>query len=84
MIKQRISMKRNVILLFACLFSLVINAQVEVVEYDNNEWARKENREEIARIYYGEVDEAISNMQEKKEEPGLKHDPELLYSLSLA
>ncbi len=77
-------MKRYLFLFLNCFVCLVLSAQVEVVEYDNNEWARKENREEIARIYYGQVDEAISNIQEKKSKPGLKHDPELLFSLSLA
>jgi len=77
-------MKQFFIFLLGCILPMVINAQVEVVEYDNNEWARKENREEIARIYYGQVDEAIANMQEKEKESVLKHDPELLFSLSLA
>ncbi|MFW6370524.1 MAG: alkaline phosphatase D family protein [Bacteroidota bacterium] len=70
---------------FVCyFFSFVLNAQVEIVEYDQVEWTRKENREEIARIYYGEVDEAISNMKEQMKEPGKENDPELLFGLSLA
>ena len=55
----------------------------ERVSYDWDEWHRKENREEIARIYYGEVDKAIENMQSRlASEP--QTDPELLFGLSLA
>lgn len=77
-------MKRNLTFLVGCFFSFVLIAQEGVVEYDREEWARKENRQEIARIYYGEVDEAISNMKDQMKEPGKENDPELLFGLSLA
>jgi alkaline phosphatase D len=55
----------------------------EVVSYDSQEWHRKENREEIARIYYGEVDQAIENMKTRLASQTEK-DPELMFGLSLA
>lgn len=80
--------KRTPVFLPALLISCIIlqstttQAQERVL-YDRDEWHRKENREEIARIYYGEVDKAIENMQSRlASEP--KKDPELFFGLSLA
>jgi len=70
------------LLIIALWIAMPICAQ-EVVSYDNAEWHRKENREEIARIYYGEVDQAIANMQNRLAAQ-TETDPELLFGLSLA
>lgn len=69
-------------LLILLIYSIKLHSQ-EVVSYDRNEWHRKENREEIARIYYGEVDKAIENMMARLAGQDEK-DPELLFGLSLA
>lgn len=54
----------------------------EVVSYDKKEWQRKQNREEYARIFSGEVDKAIENMEKfLAQNP---NDAEVLYGLSVA
>lgn len=71
-------------LFFTFLLSMpfILHSQ-EVVSYDSDEWHRKENRQEIARIYSGEVDAAINNMKTLLADQAEK-DPELLFGLSLA
>ncbi len=64
------------------LTNVAIHAQ-EIVSYDGAEWQRKENREEIARIFYGEVDLAIENMKARLADQ-LDKDPELFFGLALA
>lgn len=54
----------------------------EVVSYDSKEWNRKQNRDEFARIFSGEVDKAIDRMDKFLLEN--KNDTEVLYGLSVA
>lgn len=54
----------------------------EVVSYDTKEWKRKQNREEYARIFSGDVDKAIKNMAQFLQKN--KNDAEVLYGLSVA
>jgi alkaline phosphatase D len=73
----------NILLFLAFAILPFYGFTQEVVSYDSQEWHRKENREEIARIYYGEVDQAIENMKSRLAAQTEK-DPELLFGLSLA
>ena len=72
----------SLLIIFILLTNVVIHAQ-EVVSYDGAEWNRKENREEVARIFYGEVDLAIENMKTRLADQ-LDKDPELFFGLALA
>jgi hypothetical protein len=73
----------NILLFLAFAILPFYGFTQEVVSYDSQEWQRKENREEIARIYYGEVNQAIENMKSRLAAQTEK-DPELLFGLSLA
>jgi alkaline phosphatase D len=54
----------------------------EVVTFDRKTWSHKQNREEYARIFSGEPDKAIANMNTYlKEHPD---NMEVLYGLSVA
>ena len=72
----------SVLLILVLFINTVIHAQ-EIVSYDGAEWQRKENREEVARIFYGEVDLAIENMKARLADQ-LDKDPELFFGLALA
>jgi alkaline phosphatase D len=72
----------SLLFVFILLINTAIYAQ-ENVSYDGAEWHRKENREEVARIFNGEVDLAIENMQARLADQADK-DPELFFGLALA
>ncbi|BDD12692.1 alkaline phosphatase (plasmid) [Fulvitalea axinellae] len=76
-------MSRNVLLTLAFFFAFPFGSfSQEVVSYNRNEWRRKQNREEIAKIFSGKVNEAIEGMLRYLEKN--PDDPEVHFGLSLA
>lgn len=75
------AIKLFVSLLFICSPSYLFGQ--EVVRFDNGEWERKQNREEVARIFDGRVDTAIINMRRYLAGHN-SLDPEIYFGLSLA